>query len=133
MGVLKVPVRGHGQLAVARIDDLLSLIKTQEPSSADGQVQIAPGGLQVAILEVLLNRSHADTQANLGAGIHVGELHARALVAHGLRVGDVVAHHIEVLGGRVETAECLRKAHIDFTPLAQRPSACHAYPYEKGG
>ena len=82
-------------------------LEAQEAITGDGDIQVAPGGFQAAAAEVLQNAGNPGTQADGAVREDVGELHRPALEAFGLRVGNVVADDIQLLGSGVDAAQCL--------------------------
>src|SRR5690606_18932638 len=112
VGIDQVALLTDPQLAIARIDDLASRVEQpQEAGAADGDVEAAAGVLQRARGEVLLDRGDLRTESRLRAGVDVGEDGTRALESHGLSVGDVVADHVEVGCGGLQSAQRLGETH----------------------
>ena len=110
-GVFQVAVGGQGQLAVARVHGLRAVGEGEEAVTVDRQVQGVIGGGQAAGFEVLHHARDLGAQADVGAGVHIGELRGRAFEAHGLGVGNVVADYVEVGGRCRQTTERLGKSH----------------------
>jgi hypothetical protein len=104
--------------AVTRIRQRAVVRHLVEAVAVDGHVQCRPGRIDRALRELLLHFGQLGADTDLVAhrgrhriGVHVGELRRAALEANRIRVGDVVADHVEVARRCGQTTQTLLVTH----------------------
>jgi len=106
----------------------------EEPPAVDGQVQRARRGLEGALAELGGHVGHRDALPDLhdargaaGEALaqHVGEVGLAGLEAHRVRVGDVVADDVHLLGAGVEPRngdpKCASHLNVLLVSPVRRP------------
>ncbi|MOA12186.1 hypothetical protein D3C78_1321590 [compost metagenome] len=114
--VVLVGLEGTG----AGVAERAVVAQHEEALTLDAHVQHVAGVVDFTVLELLRYRCQAHTvtdvagaNAQLVGRVDVGEFRARRFETGGGDVGDVVAGHVQLLVGCIETAKADVERHVD--------------------